>query len=158
MKPVTVDTAADLPGPPDLVWEMLTDWERQDEWMLEMSDVVVTSEQRQGVGVEALATVRIGGISTRDVIRVDAWEPPRRLGMVHEGWVRGRGDMHLVPLSDGGTRLEWREELYPPWGLLGAVGLRLFRPLLGRTFRRDVRILERLVRERAAPRYPGSST
>jgi hypothetical protein len=157
MKPVTIRTAADLPGPPELVWELLTDWERQADWMLEMSDVVVTSDHREGVGVEALATVKIGGISTRDVIRVDVWEPRRRLGLAHEGWVRGRGDMLLVAQPDGTTHLDWTEELVPPLGLLGAIGLRLFRPLLARTFRRDVKVLRNLVRSRAIPRYPGTN-
>lgn len=154
MKPVTVRTTVDLPGPRELVWELLTDWERQADWMLEMSDVVVTSEQREGVGVEALATVRIGGISTRDVIRVDVWEPPHLLGLVHEGWVRGRGDMELTPRPDGTTHLDWTESLVPPWGPLGVLGLNLFRPLLARTFRRDVRILRVLVGSRA---YPGNN-
>lgn len=151
MKPVTVRTTVDLPGSRELVWELLTDWERQTDWMLEMSDVVVTSEHREGVGVAALATVRIGGISTRDVIRVDVWEPPRRLGMVHEGWVRGRGDMELTHTPEGHTRLDWTESLFPPWGVVGAFGLNLFRPLLARTFQRDVRVLSELVRSRAYP-------
>ena len=59
--------------------------------MLEASDFEVVSPNREGVGVEALATVRIGGISTRDRIRVDAWEPERHLGIAHLGWVGGRG-------------------------------------------------------------------
>lgn len=151
MKPVTVRTTVDLPGPRELVWELLTDWERQADWMLEMSDVVVTSDHREGVGVAALATVRIGGISTRDVIRVDVWEPPGRLGLVHEGWVRGRGDMELTSMPDGDTHLDWTESLFPPWGVLGAVGLNLFRPLLARTFRRDVLVLSELVRSRVYP-------
>ncbi|MGH2760194.1 MAG: SRPBCC family protein [Actinomycetota bacterium] len=155
MKPVTVRTTVDLAGPRELVWELLTDWERQADWMLEMSDVVVTSRHREGVGVEALATVRIGGISTRDVIRVDVWEPPHRLGLAHEGWVRGRGDMELTPTPDGNTHLDWTESLVPPRGAVGTLGLSLFRPLLARTFKRDVRVLSELVRSRA---YPGNST
>lgn len=144
MKPVVVTLEVVLPAPPDVVWRAITDWEAQDEWMLEASDFVVVSPQREGVGVEAEATVRIGGIATRDRIRVDVWEPERHLGIVHLGWVAGRGDVKLAP-EPGGTRFTWREELQPPWGIAGAVGMRLFRPLMRRIFRRDVRELEKIV-------------
>ena len=156
MKPVVVDTAGELPAPIALVWELLTNWEQQTEWQREMSNIVVTSQRREGVGVEARATVRIGGISTTDLVRVDVWEPPTHLGLVHEGWVHGRGDIRLGPQPDGKTRMDWREELWPPWGIVGAAGLRLFTPLLRRTFRRDFEILSRLVGERSRD-YPGGT-
>ncbi len=157
MRPVVVETAGELPGPIELVWELLTDWERQTEWMLEMTNVVLTSEHREGVGVEARATVRIGGISTTDIVRVDKWEPPTHLGLVHEGWVRGRGDIRLGPQPDGTTRMDWREELWPPWSVIGAAGLRLFGPLLRRTFRRDLQALGRLVHARTQQGYPNGT-
>jgi carbon monoxide dehydrogenase subunit G len=148
LRPVVIDLERTLPGPPDVVWQLITDWENQGSWMREASDFVVTSPHREGVGVEAMATVRVGGIKTRDPTRVDAWEPKRRLGIEHRGWVQGRGDLYLEP-ADGGTRLRWREELHPPWGLAGALGLRAYRPMLARTFRRDLGLLAELVRKRS---------
>ena len=141
---IVVELEAQLPGPPDVVWHVITDWERQSDWMLEASDFVVLTPAREGVGVEAEATIRIAGIATRDTIRVDAWEPERHLGIAHLGWVKGRGDLFLSP-SEGGTHVRWREELTPPWGALGAIGLRAFRPLLVRTFRRDLAELVKVV-------------
>ena len=155
MKPIVIELTADLDGAPELVWRLLVDWERQGDWMLEASDFEVTSPHRDGVGVEALATVRIGGISTRDRIRVDVWEPTRHLGIAHLGWVAGRGDLRLVPVGPRGTRLDWREELVPPWGVVGALGMRMFRPLIARVLRRDLRVLGELVRKAADGRYPG---
>ena len=155
MRSVAVELGAELDGPPELVWRLLTDWERQGDWMLEAKDFEVISPNREGLGVEALATVTIAGISTRDRIRVDAWDPPRHLGIVHLGWVGGRGDLRLRRLEDGRTRLDWREELRPPWGAFGALGLRLFKPLLARTFRRDLDVLGALVRKARSGRYPG---
>jgi carbon monoxide dehydrogenase subunit G len=144
MKPVVIDLTATLPGPPGVVWHLITDWENQDKWMREASDFEVTSPHREGVGVEAVATVTVAGIKTRDPIRVDVWEPQRRLGIEHRGWVKGRGDLTLAPVGDG-TRMHWREELHPPWGVLGAIGLRTYRPMLARTFRRDLELLANLV-------------
>jgi hypothetical protein len=121
--------------------------------MLEASDFVVVSPHREGVGVEAEATVRIAGISTRDRIRVDVWEPDRHLGIEHLGWVGGRGDLRLKQTGAGTTHLDWREELRPPWGIVGAIGLRVFLPLLAATFRRDANVLADIVRKAAKGRY-----
>jgi hypothetical protein len=147
VQPVVVELDTILPGPPDVVWEIITDWENQHLWMREASNFVVTSPHREGIGVEAAATIRVGGIRTRDTIRVDVWEPRRRLGIEHGGWVKGRGDLTLEA-SDGHTRFHWREELRPPWGLVGAIGLLAYRPLLARTFRRDLELLRKLVEKR----------
>ncbi|MCI0689329.1 MAG: SRPBCC family protein [Sporichthyaceae bacterium] len=147
-KDVTVTVEDTLPGPPALVWRLITDWERQGDWMLEARDFVVTSPHREGVGVEAEATVRIGGLTTRDRVRVIGWEPPRRLEIEHLGWVVGTGELVLHPVADGTqTRLVWRESFRNPrLGFIGRLGLLAFRPLMRRIFRRDVRALAELVR------------
>ena len=154
MKPVAIDTTVDLDAPPSVVWRLLTDWERQSDWMLEATDFEVLSDHREGVGVVAAATVRIGGISTRDRIRVDVWEPGRHLGIQHLGWVGGRGDVRLTDLGDGRTRIDWREELVPPLGIAGWVGMKLFAPLMARVFKRDARVLATLAQDAANGRYP----
>ena len=146
--PVVLEMAETLPGPPDIVWELITDWEHQGDWMLEASDFVVTSEQREGIGVEAEATITIGGITTRDKVRVVGWEPPRRLAIEHLGWVSGRGEIYLTPLGRDRTHLFGREELEPPVGLLGAVGITAFKPVMRRIFKRDLRVLSGLTRAR----------
>lgn len=137
-------------GPPESIWELVTDWEHQDDWMLEASDFVVVSEQREGVGVTAEATIRIGGISTRDRVRVAEWDPPRRLVIEHLGWVTGRGEIELTPVAGSRTHVWWREVLDPPLGPLGAAGMRAFAPLMRRIFERDLRVLAGLARARAA--------
>jgi hypothetical protein len=145
---VVVEMAETVPGPPEVVWDLITDWEHQDDWMLEASDFEVTSDRREGVGVEAEATIRIGGITTRDKVSVIGWEPNRYLAIRHRGWVSGEGHIYLTPLNDDRTHVFWREELQPPVGVLGAVGMTAFKPLMGRLFRRDLRVLSSLVRAR----------
>ena len=150
-RPVVIEVTDTLPGPPPVVWELITDWEHQGDWMLEASDFEVLSDRREGVGVEARATVRIGGLRTRDTVRVTMWEPPRILVMEHLGWVRGAGEIQLAPVREG-TRMRWRETLFAPrrLGPFGRLGLRLFARRLRRTFQRDLRILRGLVRLRVA--------
>jgi carbon monoxide dehydrogenase subunit G len=150
-RPVVIEVLDTMPGPPEVVWELLTDWEHQGDWMLEASRFEVIGEQREGVGVEARATVRIGGLRTRDRIRVSMWEPPRILVIDHVGWVKGAGEIQLVPIREG-TRMRWRETLFAPrlLGPIGRAGLRLLAPLMHRTFQRDLRVLLSLVRLRSS--------
>ncbi|CAN5574316.1 hypothetical protein BH24ACT26_BH24ACT26_19000 [soil metagenome] len=145
---VVIDVAETVPAPPEILWELITDWEHQGDWMLEASDFEVVSREREGIGVEAEATVRIGGITTRDVVRVVAWEPDRHLAIAHGGWVSGRGDIHLTRLGADLTHVFWREELHPPLGALGAIGLTALRPVMAHVFRRDLRVLRGLARAR----------
>ncbi len=147
--PVAIEVWTTVPGTPQDVWHLITDWENQGDWMLEARDFRVISEQREGVGVRAEATISLGGISTTDRVSVTGWEPEHRLAIRHEGWVAGSGEINLTPLDAGQTHVFWREELYPPWGLIGALGLLLFRPLLKHAFKRDLRILQGLVRARS---------
>lgn len=145
-RPVRLRVARVVPGPPEVVWDLITDWEHQGDWMLEACDFVVTSVHREGIGVEAEATITIAGIRTRDRVRVVAWEPQERLAIAHLGWVSGTGDIRLTALSDRSTLVDWVEELHPPFGPLGAIGIRAFVPLMNRVFARDLRVLEGLVR------------
>jgi carbon monoxide dehydrogenase subunit G len=147
--PVVIEVLDTMPGPPEIVWELITDWEHQGDWMLEASDLEVLSEVREGVGVEAKATVRIGPLRTHDRVRVSMWEPPRILVIEHLGWVKGAGEIQLAPVREG-TRMRWRETLFAPrrLGPAGRVGLRLFAPRMKAIFQRDLRVLRSLVRLR----------
>jgi carbon monoxide dehydrogenase subunit G len=143
---VVIEVSDTMPGPPEVVWALITDWEHQDDWMLEASHFELIGEQREGVGVESRATVRIAGIRMRDLVRVSMWEPPRILVIDHLGWVKGTGEIQLQPVSEG-TRMRWRETLFPPskLGPIGRLGLRMMSPLMRRIFRRDLRVLRSLV-------------
>ena len=143
-----------MPAPPEVIWDLVTDWERQSDWMLEASDFVVTSPHREGIGVEAEATIKIGGLRTRDPIRVTGWEPNHRLAIAHLGWVKGHGEIYLTPSGPGRSHVFWREQLYPPLGLLGAIGLTIFKPLMKRIFERDVRVLTELAARAAGGSAP----
>jgi uncharacterized protein YndB with AHSA1/START domain len=142
--PVILTMSIRIQRNPDIVWPYLVDWEGLNRWMLEARSFRVTGTRREGVGVEAEATIRIAGITTRDSIRVTRWEPARVLEMDHLGWVKGTGYMELTP-QDLGSTLFWRESLIPPWGWLGATGMRVVAPLMRRAFRRDLRVLRDLV-------------
>lgn len=148
--PIVLDMSIGIRAPAEVVWPYLVDWENLGRWMIEASEFVVTSPHREGVGVTSEATIRIAGITTRDAIRVSRWEPPRLLEIQHLGWVKGTGLMQCVP-EWSGTRLLWRETLEPPLWMLGAAGLRAFKPLMRRIFEHDLALLKELVESKSNP-------
>lgn len=144
MRAIEIYSAIDIEAAPEAIWPYLVDWENLGLWMKEGKSFEVTSAEREGVGVEASAVISVGGLKTTDVIRVTRWEPPETLALEHLGWVKGEGLMRCFPTSSG-THLYWKEKLMPPWGVLGAIGIRIFKPLMRRIFARDLRLLKELV-------------
>jgi carbon monoxide dehydrogenase subunit G len=135
----TVDVAA----PPERVWAALTDWTRQDRWML-LTDVEVVGEVRQGVGTRLAARTglpwrRGRHVGVLDTMVVTEWDPPRRVVVQHTGRVvRGPGIFVVTP-RNGSSTLEWTERLYLPLGLLGRAGWPLVRPFVVVGVRRSLR-------------------
>ncbi|MGQ0679113.1 MAG: SRPBCC family protein [Actinomycetota bacterium] len=142
--PVEMEMSILIRAPAEAVWPYLVDWENLDRWMTEARDFKVTSPNREGIGVTAQATINIMGITTTDPVEVTRWEPPSTLEIEHQGWVSGKGLMRCIP-EWSGTRLLWIETLSPPLWLLGAAGIRLFRPVMRRIFQHDLSLLKALV-------------
>jgi uncharacterized membrane protein len=132
------------------VWALLSDVARQPEWMHDLRAVELLGEGPLGVGSRAVGTVRIFGLSQADPVEIDAFEPPRHLGLRHLGAFKGRGDLWVEPLPGGATRVVWREELRADAAALGlpawvAPLIETLDPLLGPifelVFRADLRRL-----------------
>lgn len=143
MSPIELTMSGEIRAPIKAVWSYMVDWEGLHRWMSELSALRITSTRREGVGVEGVASVRIGGITTTDRIRVTDWDPPARLTIAHLGWVSGSGTMVCQEVS-GGTRFTWTERLQPPLGPAGWIGMRILYPLIKRTFSADVSRLKAL--------------
>lgn len=141
---VHMTMAVDIGRAPEVVWPYLVDWEGLARWMSEARNFQVISAQREGVGVEAMATISMFGFTTRDRVRVSRWDPPSILEIEHLGRVRGTGYMELSP-TDEGSRLFWRESLLPPFGRAGRIAFRLFRRGFVNRFRYDLDLLKKLV-------------
>ena len=144
-----VDRRVDAPR--ELVWRVLTDWERQPEWMLDAISVEVLTPQREGVGVTIRCPTNLLGITVEDVMRVTAWRDREELAVTHLGRViTGSGAFRLSDTPDGGTRIEWWEHVDPPLGSLGEwAASALVRPILRRIFGRSLARLARLAEAEA---------
>ncbi len=134
-----IEVSRYLFAPARIVWSVLTDWERQPDWMLDAEEVHVLGEQREGVGVRLRCPTNVLGLTVEDEMEVTAYEEGRRLAIRHTGRViTGTGEFVLEP-DEIGTRVVWREEIDPPLGTVGEVGARtLVRPYVGRLFGRSL--------------------
>jgi hypothetical protein len=150
---VRLEVVQDIAAPRSTVWAVLTDWERQPEWMLDAKAVHVLTPQRTGEGVTIRCPTNLLGVTVQDVMRVTGWQEPSHLGVTHLGKViTGSGAFDLVELGPASTRVRWWEEVDPPLGALGEWGASTFvLPIIQRIFRRSLANLGRLAeREHAA--------
>jgi carbon monoxide dehydrogenase subunit G len=134
-----------LPTTPREAWDVLMDWERQADWMLDADSVTVISEVREGVGVRLAVRTRLFGIPAfTEPMEVTVWEPHRRLQIEHGSIVSGLGTWTLQPVA-GGTKFTWTEqvELRIPVG--GELAARLYRPVMRMLMNRAMSGLRRHV-------------
>jgi hypothetical protein len=106
-----LEVSVDIDAPAAVTWQVVTDWERQGEWM-PMTSVEVASDSPAGVGATLSARSGVGPASFVDAMVVDVWDPPYRCEVVHLGKVvTGRGVFLISDLPGGRSRFVWREEL-----------------------------------------------
>jgi uncharacterized protein YndB with AHSA1/START domain len=136
-----------ISAPPEVVWRVLEPLERHVEWMADARAIRFRGPRRTGVGTELECVTRVGPFRTTDRMVVTEWEPPRTLGIAHEGAVRGRGRFTLSRRRNGRTRFTWTEHLHFPWWAGGPLGALAARPVLRRIWKRNLARLARLVEE-----------
>ncbi|WP_156753853.1 SRPBCC family protein [Actinokineospora pegani] len=120
---IEVTERVGVEAPVDVVWEALTDWARQGEWMLGTSVSVVEGDGR-GVGSRLSAfTGLFGVVGFTDPMRITTWEQPHRVEVEHTGKVvRGTGLFQIQPKSAGASVFVWHERLDLPLGAVGRLG------------------------------------
>lgn len=140
---VVVDVTVDAPQ--QLVWDAVTDWPRQSNWMLGTTVRATTLDGvGPGGGIEAWTGLDLGRLELGflDTMVVTEWEPPCRCVVRHTGRVvRGDGIFEVVALPDGRSRFIWSEVLELPLGRLGRLGWPLVRPALVAGVRMSLRRL-----------------
>lgn len=139
-----------IAAPPEAVWDVLADVERQGDWMVDIRTLEIVSEQKRGAGTVMHVTSELFGLPiVKDVMEITAWAPPHRMDVAHRGQFAGTGSFTLERIENG-TLFTWTEEFAPPLGPLGEAGFALaVKPHLSRVFNRSMENVKRLAEERA---------
>lgn len=141
MRSNSIAISVHIDAPIDKVWQSLSDWESQGEWML-ATRIWVTSEIRIGIGTQIQAFTGVGTLGVLDTMCVTSWNPPFSADVEHTGaLIKGSGRFELVALSAERTRFNWSEEIIAPRFIFLAIwpgiycGVRLSLLRFARTFR-----------------------
>ena len=139
MAELVVTQVVEAPAPQ--VWELLTDWDRHDRWML-----FTRAEGGRAEGESISAFTGVGPVGFLDTMTITVWEPPHRAVVRHTGRVvRGSGAFEVEALAAARSRVVWSEWIELPLGLLGRLGWPLVRPVLRQLVQVSLRRLARQV-------------
>lgn len=138
-----------IAAPPEAVWDVLADLERQGDWMVDVRSLEIVTPEKQGAGAVLHVTSELFGLPVvKDVMAITRWEPPRRMDVEHRGQFHGTGSF-LLERCENGTIFAWIEDFHAPLGVLGEIAFTLVvAPHLRRVFGRSMENVRRLAEER----------
>ena len=130
---------------PEVVWNAISDIQTHVEWMADASDIRITSEQTEGIGVTFDCDTKVGPLKTTDKMQITEWTPNQTLTIRHKGLVEGTGSFILEKNSDGKTLFIWEEKLDFPLLFGGRVTEFFANPVLIKIWKINLFRLKHLV-------------
>jgi Polyketide cyclase / dehydrase and lipid transport len=135
MPRVSLRREVDVGAPAAEVWDYVTDWPRQQEWIPLTRVEAVDSANRLGGRIRAWTG--LGRVGFWDPMTITSWERTDfgggRCEVLHLGSVvKGIGEFVVLPIDDHTSRFVWAEVVVVPLGALGSVAWRVVRPLAER--------------------------
>jgi uncharacterized protein YndB with AHSA1/START domain len=134
------------------VWASVSDLASHVQWMHDATAIRFLTAMTSGTGVEMECDIKVGPFRLTDRLVVTEWHEGHAIAVRHQGAVSGTGRFTLAPAGPGRTVFTWTEELAFPWWLGGPAGAAVARPVLERTWRRNLAALSSLVERRAVNR------
>lgn len=138
-------------APATVVWDYVTDWPRQGEWIpFTRVEAVPPGGRADAVGERIRAWTGVGPFGFWDTMTITSWQVDApvsaRCEVLHTGRVvRGEGEFAVVGEGPGHCVFTWWERLDIPAGPLGALVWRL----TGWSMRRGVDLALRRMARRA---------
>jgi hypothetical protein len=142
----------DIDAPAALVWDVVTDWPGQSEWMLatrvRIDGPGDSPDDGRRLGATMSAVTGFGPLAVTDTMVITEWEPPTRCVVRHTGAViRGDGIFEVTALGPERARFLWSELLDLPFGVVGRAGWPIARPLMRVGVARSLRAMARRCEE-----------
>ncbi len=135
----------EIEAPPEMVWNTISDIQTHVNWMADASEIRITSEQTEGVGVTFDCDTKVGPLRTTDKMQITEWTPNQTLTISHKGLVEGKGSFILERNSDGKTLFVWEESLEFPLLLGGRITGFFAKPVLKKIWKKNLYKLKHLV-------------
>jgi uncharacterized membrane protein len=137
-----------MSAPMELVWSIVSDSERQLDFMYGMTRWELDSELPVGLGARYRMLFRIGSAEVGGLVEIVEWSAPSDLAWTSVTGIDQRGRWRLRAGRSGGTRVEFRLAYgvagSGPWGW---VAERVAAPVVARHLRRSLEQLRRLVEQ-----------
>jgi hypothetical protein len=118
----------DVAVPAERLWDYVTDWPRQGEWMPQTRvEPVDDRDPAHGVGGRFRAWSGLGPVGFWDDMTITTWERAADGGgvceVLHMGKVvRGEGVFEVLATGPASSRFLWQEMAAVPLGRVGAAG------------------------------------
>ena len=135
----------EIEASPEVVWNAISDIQTHVNWMADASEIRITSEQTEGVGVTFDCDTKVGPLRTTDKMQITEWTPHQTLTISHKGLVEGKGSFILEKNSDGKTLFVWEENLDFPLLLGGRITGFFAKPILKKIWKKNLYKLKHLV-------------
>ena len=135
----------EIEASPEVVWNAISDIQTHVNWMADASEIRITSEQTEGVGVTFDCDTKVGPLRTTDKMQITEWTPNQTLTISHKGLVEGKGSFILEKNSDGKTLFIWEEKLDFPLLLGGKITGFFAKPILKKIWQKNLYKLKHLV-------------
>lgn len=125
----TLQIREPMPVAAERVWQVLTDWASQGDWML-ATTVRPIGQQRRAAGDRLEAFTGLRPIGFTDTMVVTDWQEGSSVTVAHTGRVvRGTGEFRVEPGGPQRSTVVWREDLDVSGGRLGLLGWHLAAPV-----------------------------
>ena len=135
----------EIEASPEVVWNAISDIQTHVNWMADASEIRITSEQTEGVGVTFDCDTKVGPLRTTDKMQITEWTPNQTLTISHKGLVEGKCSFILEKNSDGKTLFVWEENLDFPLLLGGSITGFFAKPILKKIWQKNLYKLKHLV-------------
>lgn len=130
MHTVTLTFAVTINATAHQIFEYLTDWEQQADW-ISFTTVQKLSSGPNAVGTEVLAVTALGPLRLVDTMVLTKFMPPLLMSVEHTGRViLGKGVFSVQENSSDTCVFTWQEITPVPFGLAGRAALFVVRPVL----------------------------
>lgn len=142
MKIVTLTFSIVINSTPQTIFEYVSDWEKQSDWILFTTVKLVEGLPNQKDPL-LLAVTKFGPLKVVDTMVVTDWQPYERIVVEHTGRiVLGKGVFTIKNTINEASTFTWQEITPIPFGLFGQICLVLAKPVMNIVFGKSLRKLK----------------